>query len=259
MPNSSTWADLLQMDTDSAETIAGEPIPHTKYPFGFPLLLAITHILFPDNLIALKSLVVLLYAISIPLTYLLIRCFAAFAQGTRYKCTMSRFSPPVGLFAPGHVRNSFSAIFSHSAHPPPPRPQESNTLSTLAFAIIAISRCLLHPQRGHHPHRHRHHLFCPAQKMERNGAHRHRQPYPRPPLSNPQRITWRKRLHQTTPQHKPLPPGRGHAHIHRPDRTHPRKSRTLRPANHPPHLSTQFYRHQLLCRYRLLRPGPLRR
>ena len=30
-----------------SETIEGEPIPHTKYPFGFPLLLAITHIIFP--------------------------------------------------------------------------------------------------------------------------------------------------------------------------------------------------------------------
>ncbi len=60
-----------------SETIEGEPIPHTKYPFGFPLLLAIVHILFPGNLIALKSLIVLLYAISIPFTYLLIRRFAA--------------------------------------------------------------------------------------------------------------------------------------------------------------------------------------
>ena len=59
-----------------SETIEGEPIPHTKYPFGFPLLLAITDIIFPGNLIALKSLIVLLYAISIPLTYLLIRRFA---------------------------------------------------------------------------------------------------------------------------------------------------------------------------------------
>ena len=74
-----------------SETIEGEPIPHTKYPFGFPLLLAIVHIIFPGNLIALKSLVVLLYAISIPLTYLLIRRFAAppIALGASALCLAS--------------------------------------------------------------------------------------------------------------------------------------------------------------------------
>ena len=74
-----------------SETIEGEPIPHTKYPFGFPLLLAITDIIFPDNLIALKSLIVLLYAISIPLTYLLIRRFAPspIALGVSALCLVS--------------------------------------------------------------------------------------------------------------------------------------------------------------------------
>ena len=77
-----------------SETIEGEPIPHTKYPFGFPILLAIVHILFPGNLIALKSLIVLLYAISIPLTYLLIRRFASppMALGVSALCLAS---PPL--------------------------------------------------------------------------------------------------------------------------------------------------------------------
>ena len=74
-----------------SETIEGEPIPHTKYPFGFPILLAIVHILFPGNLIALKGLVVLLYAISIPLIYLLIRRFVSspMALGVSALCLVS--------------------------------------------------------------------------------------------------------------------------------------------------------------------------
>lgn len=52
------------------------PKPHTKYPFGFPLLLAIVHIIFPGSIIALKSLIVILYALSIPLIYKLIRLFS---------------------------------------------------------------------------------------------------------------------------------------------------------------------------------------
>ena len=94
--------------------------------------------------------------------------------------------------------------------------------------------------------------------MERNRPHRRRQPPPRPALSNPQRITRRHPLHQTTTEHKPLSPGRRRAHIHHPDRTHPHKSRTLRHSNHPPYISTQLYRRQLLCRPLLLWPDPLR-
>ena len=120
-----------------AETIEGEPIPHTKYPFGFPILLAITHILFPGNLIALKSLVVLLYAISIPLTYLLIREFAAppMALGASALCLASPhlldYSHQVMSEIPFLLCSLIALLLLHRA-------QKSNTLSTLALAIIAI-------------------------------------------------------------------------------------------------------------------------
>lgn len=120
-----------------AETIEGEPIPHTKYPFGFPILLAITHILFPANLIALKSLVLLLYAISIPLTYLLIREFAAppMALGASALCLVSPhlldYSHQVMSEIPFLLFSLIALILLHRA-------QKSSTLSTLALAIIAI-------------------------------------------------------------------------------------------------------------------------
>ena len=120
-----------------SETIEGPPIPHTKYPFGFPLLLAITHIIFPGNLIALKSLVVLLYAISIPLTYLLIRRFAAplIALGASALCLASSllldYSHQVMSEIPFLLFSLLALLFLHRA-------QKSNTLSTLALAIIAI-------------------------------------------------------------------------------------------------------------------------
>ena len=120
-----------------SETIEGEPIPHTKYPFGFPLLLAITHIIFPSNLIALKSLVVLLYAISIPLTYLLIRRFAPppIALGASALCLASSllldYSHQVMSEIPFLLFSLIALLLLHRA-------QKSNTLSTLALAIIAI-------------------------------------------------------------------------------------------------------------------------
>ena len=120
-----------------SETIEGEPIPHTKYPFGFPILLAIVHILFPANLIALKSLVVLLYAISIPLIYLLIREFAAplMALGVSALCLVSPllldYSHQVMSEIPFLLFSLIALLLLHRAH-------ESNTLLTLAFAIIAI-------------------------------------------------------------------------------------------------------------------------
>ena len=121
-----------------SETIEGEPIPHTKYPFGFPLLLAITHILFPGNLIALKSLVVLLYAISIPLTYLLIRRFATppMALGVSALCLAS---PPLLDHSHQVMSEIPFLLFSFLALLLLHRAQKSNTLSTLALAIIAIS------------------------------------------------------------------------------------------------------------------------
>ena len=120
-----------------SETIEGEPIPHTKYPFGFPLLLAITHIIFPGNLIALKSLVLLLYAISIPLIYLLIRRFASppMALGVSALCLVS----PLLLDYSHQVMSEipflpFSLIALLLLH----RAQKSSTLSALALAIVAI-------------------------------------------------------------------------------------------------------------------------
>ena len=120
-----------------SETIEGEPIPHTKYPFGFPLLLAITHILFPGNLIALKSLVLLLYAISIPLTYLLIRRFASppMALGVSALCLASPllldYSHQVMSEIPFLLFSLIALLLLHRAH-------KSDTLSALAPAIIAI-------------------------------------------------------------------------------------------------------------------------
>ena len=120
-----------------SETIEGEPIPHTKYPFGFPLLLAIVHIIFPGNLIALKSLVVLLYAISIPLTYLLIRRFTTspMALGVSVLCLASPllldYSHQVMSEIPFLLFSLIALLLIHRA-------QESSTLSTLALAIIAI-------------------------------------------------------------------------------------------------------------------------
>ena len=120
-----------------SETIEGEPIPHTKYPFGFPLLLAITHIIFPDNLIALKSLIVLLYAISIPLTYLLIRRFAPppIALGVSALCLASSllldYSHQIMSEIPFLLFSLMALLLLHRA-------QKSSTLSTLAPAIIAI-------------------------------------------------------------------------------------------------------------------------
>ena len=120
-----------------SETIEGEPIPHTKYPFGFPLLLAITDIIFPDNLIALKSLIVLLYAISIPLTYLLIRRFApsSIALGASALCLASPllldYSHQVMSEIPFLLFSLIALLLLHRA-------QKSNTLSTLALAIIAM-------------------------------------------------------------------------------------------------------------------------
>lgn len=120
-----------------SETIEGEPVPHTKYPFGFPILLAITHILFPGNLIALKSLIVLLYAISIPLIYLLIRRFAAppLSLGVSALCLVSPllldYSHQIMSEIPFLLCSLVALLLLHRA-------QKSSTLSTLALAIIAI-------------------------------------------------------------------------------------------------------------------------
>ena len=121
------------------ETIGGgDPIPHTKYPFGFPLLLAGVEIAFPGNLIALKGLVVLLYAISIPLTYLLIRCFAGapMALGVSALCLVSPplldFSHQVMSEIPFLTFSLLALFLLHRAH------NAESPIAHLALATLAI-------------------------------------------------------------------------------------------------------------------------
>lgn len=120
-----------------SETLGDEPVPHTKYPFGFPLLLAIVDILIPGSLIALKYFVVLLYAISIPLTYLLIRQFAELpvALGVSLLCLLSppllEYSHQVMSEIPFLSASLLSLLLLHRAH-------KSNTYPALAAAIVAI-------------------------------------------------------------------------------------------------------------------------
>ena len=56
---------------------APEPGLATKYPFGFPLLLAAVETLFPGSIVALKTLVVLLFALSLPVLYRFLRRHAS--------------------------------------------------------------------------------------------------------------------------------------------------------------------------------------
>ena len=129
-----------------SETIEGEPIPHTKYPFGFPLLLAIVHIIFPGNLIALKSLVVLLYAISIPLTYLLIREFAAppMALGVSTLCLASLhlldYSHQVMSEIPFLLCSLMALLLLHRAHNGSSTKDTKDTKGINAF-LLRVSSC----------------------------------------------------------------------------------------------------------------------
>ena len=122
-----------------SETIGGgDPVPHTKYPFGFPLLLAMVEIAFPGNLIALKGLVVLLYAISIPLTYVLIRRFAdlPLALGTSALCLVSPllldFSHQVMSEIPFLTVSLLALVLLHRAH------NAESPNGPLALATVAI-------------------------------------------------------------------------------------------------------------------------
>ena len=132
-----------------SETIEGEPIPHTKYPFGFPLLLAIVHILFPSNLIALKSLVVVLYAISIPLTYLLIRRFAPspIALGVSALCLASPllldYSHQVMSEIPFLLFSLIALLLIHRAHNGSSTKDTKDTKGIKAFLFIVSSWILL--------------------------------------------------------------------------------------------------------------------
>ena len=129
-----------------SETIEGEPIPHTKYPFGFPLLLAITHIIFPGNLIALKSLVVLLYAVSIPLIYLLIRRFASppMALGVSALCLVSPllldYSHQVMSEIPFLLFSLIALLLLHRAHNGSSTKDTKDTKGINAF-LLRVSSC----------------------------------------------------------------------------------------------------------------------
>jgi hypothetical protein len=46
-----------------------EQLPATKYPFGFPLVLAVVHLLYPFSLSAMKILVAATFVLSVPLIY----------------------------------------------------------------------------------------------------------------------------------------------------------------------------------------------
>ncbi len=117
-----------------SETIGVDPVPHTKYPFGFPLLLALVDLIFPGSLIALKGLVLLCYAISIPLTYLLIRQFAGLpvALGVSMLCLVSppilNFSHQVMSEIPFLTCSLAALLLLHRAH----------KKSSLALALIAL-------------------------------------------------------------------------------------------------------------------------
>ncbi len=121
------------------ETIGGgDPVPHTKYPFGFPLLLALVEIAFPGNLIALKGLVLILYAISIPLTYRLIRCFAGLplALGVSALCLVSppllNFSHQVMSEIPFLTFSLLALLLLHRAH------NAESPSAQLGLATLAI-------------------------------------------------------------------------------------------------------------------------
>lgn len=77
-----------------SETLGDEPTPHTKYPFGFPVLLAIVHLLIPGSLTALKGLICLLYALSIPLIYKFIRTYESPPLALSV-CLICLLSPPL--------------------------------------------------------------------------------------------------------------------------------------------------------------------
>lgn len=120
-----------------AETLGDTPTPHTKYPFGFPLLLAIVDTIIPNSLIALKGLVVLLYAISLPLIYKLIRHYAepSVSLCVTLLCLVStpllNFSHQVMSEIPFLPFSLLALILLQRAH-------ENESTKTLLFAILAI-------------------------------------------------------------------------------------------------------------------------
>lgn len=119
------------------ETFGDDPVPHTKYPFGFPLLIAIVHLVFPDSVFALKSMVVLLYALCIPLAYRLVRLYAdpPVSLSVALLCLISPplldFSHQVMSEIPFVPVALLALIFLERAHRVP-------TYSHLVYAILAM-------------------------------------------------------------------------------------------------------------------------
>jgi len=120
-----------------SETLGDVPTPHTKYPFGFPLLLAIVDLIIPSSLVALKSFVLILFAISIPVIYRFIRAYAdaSLSLFVAMLCLVStpmlNFSHQVMSEIPFLPFALLSLILLQRAH-------KDESIKTLIFALIAI-------------------------------------------------------------------------------------------------------------------------
>ena len=121
-----------------SETIEGEPIPHTKYPFGFPLLLAITDIIFPGQPHRTQK------PYRPPLRHLDPTHLSPhpplcpFVHSTRRKRAMSRLTLSCWTIRTRSCPKSPFYYFLFIALLLLHRAQKSSTLSTLALAIIAM-------------------------------------------------------------------------------------------------------------------------
>jgi hypothetical protein len=120
-----------------SETLGDTPTPHTKYPFGFPLLLAIVDTIIPSSLIALKSFVVILYAISIPLVYKFIRHYAN-ASLSFFVAILCLASTPLLNFSHQVMSEIPFLPFALLALILLQRAHEDESTKTLLFAVLAI-------------------------------------------------------------------------------------------------------------------------
>lgn len=120
-----------------SETLGIEPIPHTKYPFGFPLMLAVVEAIFPHNILALKGLVTLLYAFAIPMIYRFVRSYATTPMALSV-CLLCLVSPALLNFSHQVMSEipflaaSFLALLmlKHAA--------DTQSSKTLGVAILAL-------------------------------------------------------------------------------------------------------------------------
>lgn len=119
-----------------SETLGDTPTPHTKYPFGFPVLLAIVDIIIPKSLIALKSFVLLLYAVSIPLVYKFVRQYAN-ALLSLFVAVLCLVSTPLLNFSHQVMSEIPFLPFALLALILFQRAHESESTKTLLLAILA--------------------------------------------------------------------------------------------------------------------------